>query len=224
MESQVFKRLAGFGSRKYKITYGCHSDHILPEAFALFAPKLFKSYQSNLQKLFSENQNPDDNIKPLQRNFRNSIFPALTFNFGPQTVCRGHRDYQNKANGFCAITALGDYDPSKGGSIVLSELRKVVIFPPGSTILIPSAAITHGNLPIQPGESRYSFTQYASGSLFSWVQAGCQPKYKVEKKDKLLYDQLHISPKAACEQALQMFSTIESLYLDICQSGLQQGV
>ncbi|KAJ7289612.1 hypothetical protein C8J57DRAFT_1046897, partial [Mycena rebaudengoi] len=44
-------------------------------------------------------------------------------------------------------------------------------FPPGSTILIPSAMIFHSNISIAAkGETLYFFTQYTTGSLFRWVQ------------------------------------------------------
>ncbi len=72
----------------------------------------------------------------------------------------------------CAVTALGDYDPERGGHIVLWELRMIIEFPPSSTILIPSAVVSHSNTDIQPGERRYSFTQYSAGGLFRWTAAG----------------------------------------------------
>ncbi|KIY61385.1 hypothetical protein CYLTODRAFT_447726 [Cylindrobasidium torrendii FP15055 ss-10] len=42
----------------------------------------------------------------------------------------------------------------------------------GVTVFIPSALITHYNLPIAPGETRYSITQYSAGGLFRWVNNG----------------------------------------------------
>lgn len=75
---------------------------------------------------------------------------------------------QNLAFGWCAITALGDYDPTLGGHLVLWDLGIIIEFPPGSTILIPSACIKHSNISIQPHETRYSIVQYAAGDLFKW--------------------------------------------------------
>ena len=110
--------------------------------------------------------------------------PAAAYNLGPATVCRPHRDSANLAFGICAITALGRFDPKKGGHLVLRELGLVVEFPPGATALIPSAVITHYNSRIQEGETRYSFTQYAAGSLFSYVDNGMRSdKEVVEKLD-----------------------------------------
>ena len=47
-------------------------------------------------------------------------------------------------------------------------------FPPGASIIIPSAVVGHSNVTIQPHETRYSFTQYAAGGLFRWVEHGFQ--------------------------------------------------
>ncbi len=89
-------------------------------------------------------------------------------------MCFPHLDFANLPFGFCAITALGDYDPTKGGHLILWECKLVIEFPPGSTILIPSAIITHSNVPIGAGEKRYSVTQYSAGALFRWVDNGFQ--------------------------------------------------
>ncbi|KAJ7805222.1 hypothetical protein B0H13DRAFT_1670518, partial [Mycena leptocephala] len=45
---------------------------------------------------------------------------------------------------------------------------------PGTTILIPSAALFHSNIPIANGERRYSFTQYTAGGIFRWIEHGFQ--------------------------------------------------
>ena len=72
------------------------------------------------------------------------------------------------------ITALGNFNPKLGGHLILWDLHLVIEFPPGSTILIPSASLRHGNTAIQPGEKQYSFTQYTAGGLFRWVEQGFQ--------------------------------------------------
>ena len=55
---------------------------------------------------------------------------------------------------------------------MLEELGLLVEFPPSSTILIPSALITHHNLPIKGHEACYSIVQYAAGGLFRWAANG----------------------------------------------------
>jgi hypothetical protein len=87
-----------------------------------------------------------------------------------------HFDYSNRnlSWGWCAITALGSYDPDHGGGhLVLWDLKYIIRFPPGATILIPSAMIKHSNTSVKMDETRYSFVQYSSGGLFQWVDNGC---------------------------------------------------
>lgn len=117
-------------------------------------------------------------METLRRKKENLVFPfvdslpSAAFNLGPRTVCIPHCDAKNLSFGICCITALGSFDPVTGGHLVLEELKLVVEFPPGATVLIPSAVVMHSNTSIQEGETRYSFTQYASGSLFSYVENG----------------------------------------------------
>lgn len=110
----------------------------------------------------------------LKRPFLNGIWSAVTFNLGPWTCALGHRDFANLAFGWCAITALGHFDHTEGGHLILWDCKLILEFPPGCTILIPSAAIFHSNIPIREAERRYSFTQYTAGGLFRWVEHGFQ--------------------------------------------------
>ena len=125
---------------------------------AVYAPKLFSEYAEVFNALWENDPN-------LERNFSNSVYPSIAFNFGPRTVTFMHTDTGNKANGLCVITALGKFNPKRGGHLILGRLRLVVEFPPGSTALIPSATVPHGNTSIQDGETRMSVTQYAAGGL-----------------------------------------------------------
>jgi hypothetical protein len=117
--------------------------------------------------------------------FVNCIFAAFAVNFGPRTVCFPQSRLQNLAFGWCAVTALGDFDWTKGGHLVLWELRMVVEFPPGTTIFIPSAVVCHFITRVQPHEKRYSFTLFSAGGLFSWVEHGF-PLEKVYQKTRRL--------------------------------------
>ena len=117
----------------------------------------------------------------LQRPFERCIYPAVTYNLGPRTVCERHFDSANLAFGWCAVTALGQFDSQKGGHLILWELGLVIEFPAGSTIFLPSAVVSHSNVPVAQAETRYSFTQYAAGGLFQWVESGFQT-LKSQKK------------------------------------------
>ncbi|KII92207.1 hypothetical protein PLICRDRAFT_103115 [Plicaturopsis crispa FD-325 SS-3] len=137
-------------------------------AFATWAPNLYTYYVEHLRPLHTT-------YPRLKRNFINSVFAAATFNFGPVTCTYPHRDPGNLPFGWCAITALGKFDPTRGGHLVLWDMHLIIEFPPGTTILIPSATIRHSNVAIQKGETRFSFTQYTAGGLFRWVDQGFQP-------------------------------------------------
>ncbi|OJT12473.1 hypothetical protein TRAPUB_10981 [Trametes pubescens] len=153
-------------------------------ALQLFAPRLYEHYNTTLYALC-------DKYPELQPNFPNNVFGSATFNLGPRTVSYVHADQQNLPHGWCAITAVGDYDPVAGGHIILWELQMVVEFPPGSTILIPSAIIRHSNTVISPDEHRYSFTQYTAGGLFRWVECGFKPVKALTPKEAKKYRNGH---------------------------------
>lgn len=123
-----------------------------------------------------------DHLRPLfeaspdlHRNFRNSVYPCATVNFGPVTCTFDHVDPANLPFGLCAVTALGSFDHTRGGHLVLWHLKLIIEFPAGATALLPSAVLRHSNIATQPGETRYSLTQYGAGGLFRWVDQGMQP-------------------------------------------------
>ncbi|KAJ7186595.1 hypothetical protein C8R46DRAFT_1157887 [Mycena filopes] len=140
-----------------------------------FSNSLFQAYAPALHDFYREQISLLHIAAPyLRRLFPEaiSVFAACTFNFGPNTVTFPHVDAANLAWGWCCITALGNFNPDLGGHLILWDLNLVIRFPPGSTIMIPSALLRHSNVGIQQGETRYSFTQYTAGSLFRWVNNG----------------------------------------------------
>ncbi|KAJ6550301.1 hypothetical protein B0H19DRAFT_1074163 [Mycena capillaripes] len=91
--------------------------------------------------------------------------------------------------------------------------RKLIIeFPPGCTILIPSAAIFHSNIPIAAHKRRYSFTQYTSGGLFRWVEHGfcTEEEYFDSLTAPERKEEKELGHQRATEGA-DMFSTIDEL-------------
>jgi hypothetical protein len=148
----------------------------------------------------------------LSPNFTKSVWLTTTVNFGPKTTCYRHTDNRNLPFGWCAITSLGEFDPKKGGHIVLWDCRLVVEFPPGSTILIPSAAVAHSNVAIRKDETRYSVTQYTAGGIFRWVEHGFQLEGPF--KNELSDDQKaaeEIKQANQLKRGLSLFSTVASL-------------
>ena len=134
----------------------------------LFAPELHKFYGETLDALCEKDPS-------LKRNFQNNVFACATCNLGPQSIAHVHTDHLNFGPGWCAITAFGDYDPTKGGHLILWDLKIAIEFPPGSTIFIPSAILRPSNVPLAgKDETRYALIQYSAGGLFRWVECGHQ--------------------------------------------------
>ncbi|KAJ7828579.1 hypothetical protein B0H14DRAFT_3466266 [Mycena olivaceomarginata] len=109
--------------------------------FANWAPRLFDFYVIYMTLLYTR-------YTHLCRPFKNGIFSACTFNLGPRTCALGHHGRPSRP----------------------MDCKLVIEFPPGCTILIPSAAIYHSNIPIGRKEHHYSFTQYTAGGPFRWVE------------------------------------------------------
>ena len=88
----------------------------------------------------------------------------------------------------------------------------MIEFPPGSTILIPSATLRHSNVAIQPGEKRFSITQYTAGGLFRWVDHGFQPSEDYISGldgEQLVEEGLKSAGRWA--EGINLFSTLTSL-------------
>ncbi|RDX39928.1 hypothetical protein OH76DRAFT_1366997, partial [Lentinus brumalis] len=143
----------------------CRIANFASGSLLTHAPDVHKYYEETMDALLAADSS-------LRRNFVNNVFAAATFNLGPRAVTHVHLDHLNLAFGLCAVTALGNYDYKKGGHIVLWDAKMVIEFPPGSTILLPSAIIRHSNVAIQSGETRHSLTQYSAGGLFRWTRCG----------------------------------------------------
>lgn len=126
----------------------------------------------------------------LRRIFPRSVYPTAAFNFGPHVRTFKHRDVLNCPFGWCAIQALGRFDPKKGGHLVLWELKLVIEFPPGALVLIPSATITHSNVAVAEGDVRASFTQYCAGGLFRYVDYGFRKEAELKAQDPALYAEM----------------------------------
>ena len=133
----------------------------------MFAPRVKSRFSSTLDALLERDHR-------LKRNFPNNAFAAMTLNLGPQTVTYRHTDSLNAPWGWCAITAIGDYNPKAGGHLILWDLGIAIRFPPGSLIFLPSAILRHSNAAVPEGQRRYSFTQYTAGGLFRWEACGYQ--------------------------------------------------
>jgi hypothetical protein len=168
-------------------------------------PKLHQYYVDHLDHLL-------DHDCELHRNFHNSVWASMTINFGPRTCCVCHTDFSNLPFGICSILAAGRYNPKEGGQLVLWECGLVIEFPPGSTILIPSAVITHSNVPVPKNSTRYSVTQYTAGGIFRWVDHGFQTEesYWASLSDEERAEEAH-RMEGRADMGMGLFSTKDEL-------------
>ncbi|KAF9035951.1 hypothetical protein BJ165DRAFT_642156 [Panaeolus papilionaceus] len=174
-------------------------------AFQLWAPKLYSHYQECLSKV--------EQATGTSRNFRRCAFACANLNMGPQTIAIKHCDSLNAAYGLCSIQSLGEFDPKLGGHLILWDLSLVIEFPPYSTILIPSACLTHSNVPIQQDETRLSFTQYSAGGLFRWVSNACMTESALKAYDEVEYNKIMEKKSNRWKECLKLFSTYKELTL-----------
>ncbi|RPD55071.1 hypothetical protein L227DRAFT_510691, partial [Lentinus tigrinus ALCF2SS1-6] len=163
LDNQAVKDIAGFGNNCLKT----------------YAPDLYAYYETTKAKI-------GEQLPHLKPSFTNSVFAGVTFNLGPKTVTYGHRDHQNIPFGWCCVTALGDFDDTKGGHVILWDLKLVIRVPAGASYLIPSAILKHSNVDIGAEETRMSVTQYSAGGLFRWVACGMRSQAVYEREGNRL--------------------------------------
>ncbi|KAI0038963.1 hypothetical protein FA95DRAFT_1612970 [Auriscalpium vulgare] len=186
--SKDLARFAGHGSR----------------GLSAFFPQPYQHMREGLHDLCQEY--PD-----LKLPFKTSVYPTVTANLGPDTTTLDHNDCTNFPSLACAITPFGNFDADKGGQLYFWDLGLRVRFPAGSTILLSSAGLRHGNLPIQPGEKRYSFTQYCPGGLLRWVRHGMRPAGDLSPEER---DRLDGAGGEGWERQLERLSKYSNLQED----------
>ncbi|KAJ7898755.1 hypothetical protein B0H13DRAFT_2234274 [Mycena leptocephala] len=174
-------------------------------AFALWAPRLHKYYRDCDEALRADHPH-------LRRPFMRSVFFCAAFNFGDNVWTFRHRDVLNLAFGWCAVQALGNFDQTKGGHLVLWDLNLVVEFPAGALILLPSATIAHSNVPVQEGERRVSFTQFSAGGIFRYVDNGFRTVEQLEEQDPV--------EASRWAEGLGLLSTLDELSRTVEEIGL----
>jgi hypothetical protein len=94
----------------------------------------------------------------------------------------------NLAHGWCAVVALGRFQPQFGGHFIIHNLELLFPFPPGSVVLFPSAFLWHSNVPIRPEDQRASITYYSGGNLFRFIDNSFMMETELEKKDPEEYN------------------------------------
>ncbi|KAJ7858938.1 hypothetical protein B0H14DRAFT_3446973 [Mycena olivaceomarginata] len=165
------KRLAGFADA----------------AFALWAPRLYQYYRDHNAAMHQ--RHPD-----LHSPFGHSIFFCAAFNFGPNVWTFRHRDVLKLAFGWCAVQALGEFDPTKGGHLVLWDLNLVVEF----SFRRADLANLRDACTLQCG-------------IFRYVDNGFRTEVQLEEDNPEEYERL-MDLKASCwEEGLNLLSEMDEL-------------
>ncbi|KAF9060854.1 hypothetical protein BDP27DRAFT_1167442, partial [Rhodocollybia butyracea] len=140
----------------------------------------------------------------FEGNIKGSVYLCCTANCGPNSWTHIHRDGLDCAGACCTVTSGGPFDPTKGSQLIID-------FPPGSTILLPSALFRHSNIPIQKGEKCVSFTQYTAGGIHCWLEYGGRTEEQYEIQDPEGFEQMLKERPERRRKVLEMFSTINEL-------------
>ncbi|KAJ3756759.1 hypothetical protein EV360DRAFT_84654 [Lentinula raphanica] len=127
-------------------------------------PKLHRFLDNLLEKILDDN--PD-----LKRMFPDCCYGACHVNL-TSAWTRQHQDYFNILFAMCCVFCVGDFDSTRGGHLIAWEFGIVTEFPPGSAVFLPSAWVTHANIPIAHHERRSSIAFFMSSGLARWYQNG----------------------------------------------------
>ncbi|KAF6756538.1 hypothetical protein DFP72DRAFT_989672 [Ephemerocybe angulata] len=158
--------------------------------FKLWSPHVYDDVGEKLRALYEHDLS-------LKKNWRSNVYPCAAFNFGPCIICKCHRDSGNTPHTWCAIQALGNFDPKK---------RDIC-----STILILSALFTHGNTPVAEGETRLSFMQFVPGGLLQFVDNRFMTETQLRKKSKKLWGGGMAEKPGRWRKNLEMICTLDEL-------------
>ncbi|KAJ4478729.1 hypothetical protein C8J55DRAFT_430042, partial [Lentinula edodes] len=190
LKQDCFRRVAGFQS----------------SAFATWYPR---NYAEHLHL----NAELEQKLPHLKRNFNNSVYLCMTVNFGPSTWTHIHTDSKNDVRIPCAITTGGTFNHKAGGHLILWDFKLILEFPPGATILLPSALIRHSNLPVAVGETRISVTQYTAGGVRQWLEYGGRTEDEFCMQDPEGFTRAWAKRRENYKEGISLFCTLEELNL-----------
>ncbi|KAK7032699.1 hypothetical protein R3P38DRAFT_2773238 [Favolaschia claudopus] len=173
--------------------------------FSMWAPRLYKEYHDN-NKILAEC------CPNFRRPFSKSVFACTAFNLASNVWTFKHRDVRNLPYGWCAVQSMGHFDPTKGGHLILWDVKLVVEFPAGACILLPSATIAHSNIPVQDGDERVSFTQFTSGALFRYCDNYRETHQQLEEDNPEGFAGLGGNGRSRWDEGLSKFSTVDEFF------------
>ncbi|KAJ3804565.1 hypothetical protein F5876DRAFT_53212 [Lentinula aff. lateritia] len=145
-------------------------------------PKLHAFLTNLLEKILADNPR-------IKKMFNSCCYSTCHFNL--HSACTdNHEDNFNILFAMCCAFCVGNFDHTRGGHIIAWDLGVVTEFPPGTAVCLPSAWVTHANIPIASHEHRSSITFFTSSGLARWYQNGYMSDR--EFQERATSRQLHI--------------------------------
>ncbi|KZS86682.1 hypothetical protein SISNIDRAFT_420624 [Sistotremastrum niveocremeum HHB9708] len=134
-------------------------------------------------------------------------FTAVSLNIGPYAVCHRHVDFLNTVAGMCLVFVFGEFSAKQSAHLILFEAELLMEAPHGSIIFLPSAALSHGNINLLFGDSRFVLTMYLPGGLFRFRDCGFRTKTEMQASNGSVPP---VSRKV-WEEGLSRFLTVEEV-------------
>ncbi|KAJ3575947.1 hypothetical protein NP233_g763 [Leucocoprinus birnbaumii] len=183
----------------------------------MWSPPMYQRFRDCLGKLLKH--------KSLGKKLKSiapaDVYPRVAVNFGPKAWTNRHRDPKDYALAWCIVQSFGRFNPKLGGHVVLDDLRLFIEFPAGSCILLPSATLLHGNLPVRvnQGETRASITQYFPGGLLRYVDHGFKLQSTIKHASRKIQEEAaRVRHELWKKDRSDMFMTVREL-VQISSSG-----
>ncbi|KAJ7259450.1 hypothetical protein C8J57DRAFT_1233798 [Mycena rebaudengoi] len=102
----------------------------------------------------------------------------------------------------CSILALSPFNPTQGRHLILWDLKMLVEFPAGTTILVP-----------QHRDKHVSFMQFTASGLMHFVNNGFRTEKQLAEEDPMEYECMWEPKKMRWEMGLRLLNTIDKLLL-----------
>ncbi|KAJ7236958.1 hypothetical protein C8J57DRAFT_1529749 [Mycena rebaudengoi] len=167
----------------------------------LYAPRLFNDCVDKVQQIRNHGEGlhlPFDEAIHSEVEPPISPFTTVEYDFGGSTSPLRYHE-RDLFYAWRSVTSLGVYDSRHGGHLILWDLRRIILFPPGSTFLFPGALIRYSFVAIEERtERQFLLTQYSDAGHYRYLANGFSPKASVEP-----------SQKSRVDAAVQLYSYVD---------------
>ncbi|KAF7294447.1 hypothetical protein MKEN_01437200 [Mycena kentingensis (nom. inval.)] len=79
------------------------------------------------------------------------------------------------------VTVVGNWDPRRGGHLMLHDDGTMMPLRPGATFVVPAGTKRYGFVPVGEGEHQYMVCQFFHGSVLRWMEKGGMSDPRLDK-------------------------------------------